>query len=384
VPTAWTSQFLVGRLRLERGEFDKAMALLQTVPPGQSAPELIRIAEAELALGKAEQARKSLLSARSSFQSFFSLPRVLGGPDHGEQSRLQLLLARAQAETGHYAQAFEALPDGSTPEHAFVKALAYLGQKQPRQALETCATQSSLDILLLRALIHLQEGNAEQARSEILSASSQNPSSPDVLLVRAQVELESAENLEEGRALLQRVFEITKQHLLRTRWVALQEPFAQDRARFKYFLVEAADVAGDEHALTLAGLVDRTVTDSSQDGRLDTIVGHWLKQKNDADGAAKAFESASDHFEQAGMTLAALRAAQEVFDLAPTGRAAVRLTELNWRVTFLDMPAPERLQYLARAKTFLDASTFPEENGSDTDGMVYYAGLVAAREAVLV
>jgi hypothetical protein len=78
--------------------------------------------------------------------------------------------------------------------------------------------------------------------------------------------LESADNLTEGRWLLEQAFETTKQSLPESRWPSLQKPFAQNLATFQYFLAEAADVSGDD-AVTLAETVDRQKTKLSQDHR---------------------------------------------------------------------------------------------------------------------
>jgi len=380
---AWRARLLAGRLSLERGEFDKANALLQEIPAGRSAPALIRVAEAKLALGKADEALQSLLAAQAGLGWWQFFARIAGQQNLLDRDRFQLLLARAQAETGHYAEALELVPEARTAEHAFVRALACVGQNRLDDARAACANQSSLDILLLRTIIHLQGGHFDEARTEIVTASSQNPSSPDVLLVRAQVELESAGNLEEGRALLQRLFETIKQDLLRTRWLTLQKPFELKRERFQYFVVEAADVSGDEKTIELARAVERVKTEYSQDGRLDSILGDWLGRKNDPAGAAKALHSASENFEKAGLVAAALTAAQRAFERNPNGRIAARLTRLRWRITFSDMSPQERSDHLSEAKKIFATNTFPEESG-DTDELLYYAGLVAAREADLV
>jgi len=370
VASAW---WLAGELWVQRGEYRKALDAFSEASGDESDSTQMKVAEVNLALGNAEEARQSLLKAT-----------IRKGRSTFDETQFRLLLARAEAESGHYPEALATLPEGGTPEHCFVRALASVGQGRSEEALLECETQTSLDTLLLRTVIHLHAGDVDNARSDALAAAAQHPTSPDCLLIRAQVELESAGNLEEGRGLLEQMFAAIRQDLPKSRWPVLQQPFAGGRPTYQYFLAEAADVSKARETLDLVDAVTRTTTTLSQDGRLDYIRGSWLRDQGKTQEASEAFEGAASNFDSDGLIPSAVSSARQAFELGRSASSAAQLGELLWRMSFREMPDVERLRYVDEAGQILATQDFAREEIEDTDSLVYYAGLVDLRKAELI
>jgi tetratricopeptide (TPR) repeat protein len=276
------------------------------------------------------------------------------------------------------------LPEGRTAEHCFVRALVSVGQGHCEEALRDCESQSSTDLTLLRALVHLHAHNVNEARDDALAAASQSPTSPDVLLIRAQVELESAENLEEGRDLLERVFATMQQDLRMSRWPMLQGPFAEGRATFHYFLAELADVSKTPDTLDFAEAVDRSSISDSQEARLDYIRGKFLRARGQSDQASEAFENAAKHFDTAQLIPAAVNSARLAFDLGQRAWPAARLAKLLWDQSYSDFPDDERLRLVEEAAQILSARDLRDEDAGASDVLIYYAGFLDLRKTELI
>ena len=368
--SAWP---LAGELWLQRGQYRKASNAFSKAPQDGSRSTLIKVAEVNLALGRAEEARQSLRDA--------SERRVRDGVD---ETQFRLLLARAEAETGHYPEALAALTDGRTAEHCFVRALVSVGQGHAEEALRDCEAPPSTDVALLRALIHLHAHDVNDARDDALAAASQSPTSPDVLLIRAQVELESAENLEEGRGLLEQVFAAMQQDLTKSRWPMLQRPFAQSRSTFQYFLAELADVSETQDTLDLAEAVERSSISSSQEARLDYIRGKFLRARGQTDQASEAFDKAASNFDTAELIPAAVNSARQAFELGHSASSAARLVKLLWEQSYSNLSDDERLRPVEQAAQILNAQDLPDEDAGASDLLVYYAGLLDLRKIELI
>lgn len=364
--SAW---LLAGELWLQRGEYRKASTAFSRAPRDGARSTILKVAEVDLALGRAEEARQSLREASKSTAR-----------DGLDETRLRLLLARAEAETGHYPQALAALEDGHTAEHCFVRALVAVGQGHAEEALLDCQATPSIDVALLRALINLHAHHVDDARDDALAAAAQNPTSPDVLLVRAQVELESAENLEEGRGLLEQVFATMQQDLTKSRWAMLQRPFAKDRSTFQYFLAELADVSRTPDTLELAEAVNREPLSNSQEARLHYIRGKVLRARGQADPASDAFENAAANFDTAALIPAAVNSARQAFELGHRAWSAARLAKLLWDQSFSDLPDDERLRLVEQGSQIVRVQDLRDEDAGASDVLVYYAGFLDLRK----
>ena len=266
----------------------------------------------------------------------------------------------------------------------FVRALVSVGQGHADEALRDCEATPSIDVALLRALINLHAHNVDNARDDALAAATQNPTSPDVLLIRAQVELESAENLEEGRGLLEQVFATVQQDLTKSRWAMLQRPFAQGRPTFQYFLAELADVSRTPDTLELADAVEREPLSNSQEARLDYIRGKFFRASGQTDQASEAFESAAANFDTAALIPAAVNSARQAFELGRSAWPAARLAKLLWDQSYSDLPDDERLRLVEEAAQILCAPDLRDEDAGASDVLMYYAGFLDLRKSELI
>ncbi|MCA2218037.1 hypothetical protein [Jidongwangia harbinensis] len=153
-------------------------------------------------------------------------------------------------------------------------------------------------------------------------------------LLRAQVLLEGALDLDEGRRLLRSALRRLRDDLDGIAWWRAQQKVRRDEL-YAYFRIEVAAALGDDKdVLARAATAGSTVTDYLQDGAIAELEGEILEKRGDIDGAADAHCRAARAFQSANDRTRAVDHLRTSLSQRPDQAAVCDLAELLWESSF--------------------------------------------------
>ncbi len=266
---------------------------------------------------------------------------------------------------GRLDEALAKASDGTTMELATLVALIWL-----RRAADVYPGEERTEYI----------GHALTAAA---AAAREDPGRPEPLLLRAQVLLEGAVDLHEGRRLLMRALRRLEQRPEQLSWWRLQARVRKDEL-YRFFLVELA-VAQEQEPEIIAAAERMTfaTTEFTQDGAVRRHWGEALLRQRDPERSAMLLQAACRDFTFAGEPLQAgfclLRAA-EISD-TPDLTDVLNVVENLWTSSFTSSgdDASERLDLAVRLLEQVDRRT-DEEHAARA---CLLCGLVAVRRLEL-
>lgn len=204
---------------------------------------------------------------------------------------------------GRLDQALAKASDGSTMEHSTLVALIWL-----RCAAGTHSGEERTKYI-------------DNALTAAAAAAREDPGRPEPLLLRAQVLLEGAVDLDEGRRLLTRALRRLEQRPEQLSWWRLQARVREDEL-YRFFLVELAVAQEqDPEIVAFAERMTFATTEFAQDGAVHRHWGEALLRQGENERAATLFQEAcrnliiAGDLPQAGFCLLQAAAASDTPDL---------------------------------------------------------------------
>jgi len=237
------------------------------------------------------------------------------------------------------------------------------------EALAKASDGTTMELSTLVALIWLRRAadtgpGDERAKyighalTAAAAAAREDPARPESLLLRAQVLLEGAGDLNEGRRLLKRALHRLEQRPEQLSWWRLQARVREDEL-YRFFLVELAVAQGQEpEIIAAAERVTFATTEFAQDGAVHRHWGEALLRRGERERAATHFQAACRNFTTAGDPLQAgfcMSQAAAVSD-TPDLTDVLTLVEDLWTSssTSTGDDASERLDLAARLLEQMD------------------------------
>lgn len=178
------------------------------------------------------------------------------------------------------------------------------------EALEVATGATSVELLTLVTLIWLRRAGesgiggerAEYIDNALTAATAvarEDRRQAESLLLRAQVLLEGAVDLDEGRRLLTRALQRLEPHEALS-WWRLQERYRQDDVH-RYFRLEIAVAReSDPDVIALAESMTFLTTEYLQDGATRQYLAEAVLRRGEKGRAAELFQAAASDFDEAG------------------------------------------------------------------------------------
>jgi len=216
------------------------------------------------------------------------------------------------------------------------------------EALAKASDSTTMELSTLVALIWLRHAAdtypgkerteyIENALTAATGAAREDPGRPEPLLLRAQVLLEGAVDLEEGSRLLTRALRRLEQRPEQLSWWRLQARVREDEL-YRFFLVEVAAARGsDSETVATAERMTFASTEYAQDGTARRHWGEALLRQGEREQAATLFQEACSNFTAAGDLLQAghcLLQAATASDTPELVTAVLDMVEQLWISSF--------------------------------------------------
>jgi tetratricopeptide (TPR) repeat protein len=358
-PPTLAECLLVARLSRGSGDLDGAIRSFRVLADAAGPAEAIVFTELAAVLidaGRPEEALKYL----------DRVPAPAG-------EEVSTLRGWAMLDSGRFEDALAASYEASTAgaPHRVSAALALFGLGQNEQALEligaaSAVDQPSRDAALAEAVIRLHiaslggpevDGDAVAAANEAaLVAARLEPSNYEVLLVRAQVQLEGVVQVEEARRLLQSAVERVGPAIEQSRWLRIQDRARAHNGWFQYFRTELAAARRDfVQVLQRGQSVDRSSTPFAQDAALDMLLAEAHQQRGEHASAEQLFASAARYYSNANDLTAALVASRKRLASRPSAEAACDLADYAWRLTYTSLSKEQLDKHIAEGLRALES-----------------------------